>query len=335
MGIVIAVLMFCLLIFVHELGHFVVAKAVGIRVHEFSLGMGPQLFHFQKGETMYSLRAFPIGGYVRMEGEDEESTDERAFNNKPAWAKAGVVVAGSFMNLVTTIVIMSAIFLVLGNPNQLTNTIYQTTPGYPAEAAGLQAGDTIVEIDGQPVSTWDHVTSHIWNTSKDEVALVVQREGERLFFTSKVLVDNGKKLIGISPAYEKQPEKALLLGFQSTADMTKQMLGYLSTLFQGKGSMKDLTGPVGIVYIVEDSAKQGFLYLANLTALISLNLAIVNLLPLPALDGGRLLFLGIRLATGRIVTDELEGRIHMIGMVLLLGLMLYITFQDIGRFVIQ
>ena len=335
MGIVIAVLMFCLLIFVHELGHFGVAKAVGIRVNEFSLGMGPQLFHFQKGETVYSLRAFPIGGYVKMEGEDEESSDERVFNNKPAWAKAGVVVAGSFMNLVTTIVIMSAIFLVIGNPNLLTNTIYQTTPGYPAETAGLLAGDTIVEIDGQPVSTWDDVTSRIWNTSKDEVALVVQREGERLSFTSKVLENDGKKLIGISPAYEKQPEKALLLGVQSTADMTKQMLEYLSTLFQGKGSMKDLTGPVGIVYIVEDSAKQGLLYVANLTALISLNLAIVNLLPLPALDGGRLIFLGIRLVTGRIVTDELEGRIHMIGMVLLLGLMLYITFQDIGRFVIQ
>lgn len=335
MGILIAVLMFCLLIFVHELGHFAVAKAVGIKVNEFALGMGPQLLHFHRGDTEYSLRALPIGGYVKMEGEDEDSQDARAFNRKPTWAKAAVVVAGSLMNLLTTIIIMSCIFLVLGNPNLLTNTISQTSPGFPAEKAGILPGDTIVEIEGQPVDTWDSVTNLIWNTTSDHISLVVLRGEERISIDSGVVEDgNGKKLIGISPAYEKQPEKALLLGAEATVDMSKQMIDYLALLFQGKGSMQDLTGPVGIVYIVEDTAKLGALYVANLTALISLNLAIVNLLPLPALDGGRLLFLVIRLFTGKIVTDEFEGRIHMIGLVLLLALMLYITIQDIGRFVI-
>lgn len=332
MMIIYAILIFCLLIFVHEFGHFIVAKATGIRVNEFALGMGPLIFHYKWGETDYSLRALPIGGYCKMEGEDEESKDASAFNNKPFWAKAFVVIAGSTMNLILAIVILSLVILSVGTP---TNTIKDLAPNNPAAIAGILPGDEIIKIEDKNIKEWEDITSAIATSTGETITIVVQRSGERYTFeTGVTIADDGRRVIGITPEYSKNPGKALVLGTKSTLDMGVRMVDLIGQLFTGEVSTKSLTGPVGIVYIVGDTAKLGIFYLAQLTALISLNLAIVNMLPFPALDGGRLLFMVIRLFTGKAISDETEGKIHFVGIMLLFGLMIYITFQDVGRFIL-
>lgn len=335
MMIVYAILIFCLLIFVHELGHFLTAKAVGIKVNEFALGMGPLLFHFTKGETEYSLRALPIGGYCKMEGEDEESDNPRAFNNKPFWSKALVIVAGSFMNLILAIIILSAVLFYIGTP---TNVIKDVKQGAPAMIAGLKSGDEIVQIDQHKIKTWDELTNAIGNSTEKTISIQAVRDGKTMNFESKVAAgENNKKVIGITPEYNREISYAgesIVMGAKSTWYMGVSMIDVIGKLFTGEVSTKELTGPVGIVYMVGDTAKLGIMYVAQLTALISLNLAIVNMLPFPALDGGRLLFMIIRLFTGKAISDETEGKIHFIGILLLFSLMIYITFQDVGRFIL-
>ena len=328
-----ALAIFCLLIFVHEFGHFITAKAVGIRVNAFAIGMGPVLFKKIRGDTEYSLRAFPIGGFVKMEGEEENSDDPRAFNNKPMWAKALVVIAGSFMNLLTTIVILSLILFAMGFP---TATIKSVTPGDPAMLAGIKAGDTIISIADKSITSWEDVSESIVTSSGETIKITVDRNGEQLTITSAVGQDEtGRRIIGILPAYEKKPLEAVKMGFLATVSMAVMMLDYLGVLFTGGGSTQDLMGPIGIVSTIGDFAKMGFIYLANLTALISLNLAIVNMLPLPALDGGRLIFMLIRKLTGRSISDEVENKIHFAGLMLLFLLMIWISVQDVGRLIIK
>lgn len=331
MMIVYAILIFCLLIFVHELGHFIAAKSVGIRVNEFSLGMGPLLFHFQKGETEYSLRALPIGGYCKMEGEDEDSSDANAFNNKSFPAKALVVVAGSVMNLILAIVILTGVLYSIGIP---TNTVKDLSPDLPAVKAGLLPGDQIIQIEDKKIKEWDDITDTIGASKGDTVKVVAERDGKILTFEVGVATEEGRRVIGITPAYAKSPGGALAYGTKSTFEMGGKMIEIVGQLITGKVSTDNLTGPVGIVYMVGSTAKMGMIYLAQFTALISLNLAIVNMLPFPALDGGRLLFLVIRIFTGKAISDETEGKIHFIGLMLLFGLMIYITFQDVGRFIL-
>ena len=331
MTIVYAVIMFCLLILIHELGHFITAKACGLKVNEFALGMGPALFKKQKGETLYALRMIPVGGYCAMEGEDEESDDERAFNNKKAWQKALIVVAGAAMNLILCVVFLIIIALYTGT---VTTSIDQVTAGAPAEAAGIQAGDEIVAIDKKPVTDWNGIIDGI-TAAEGTVTVTVNRQGQQLDLESELTkAEDGRQVIGIVPQREHNVLTAVKSGTVNTWNMTKMMGDTLRQLVTGKASAKDLTGPVGIVYAVSDTAKYGFVYLFYLTALISLNLAIVNMLPLPALDGGRLLFIIIRKITGRAITDELEGKIHFVGIMLLFALMIYVTWNDIVRFIV-
>lgn len=331
MTIIYAIIMFCLLIFIHELGHFITAKACGVKVNEFALGMGPALFKKQKGETLYALRAIPIGGYCAMEGEDEESEDARAFNNKPAWKKAIIVVAGAAMNLLLCILFLIIISLYTGT---VTTTIDQVTDGSPAMEAGIRHGDKIVAVDGRAVDDWTELVNGI-AAAKDEVSLEIERDGDTLSLTSDLTKgEDGRQVIGIVPIREHNVLTAIKSGTANTWNLTKLMVQTFKQLFTGDVSVKELTGPVGIVYAVNDTAKYGFVYLLYLTALISLNLAIVNMLPLPALDGGRLLFIIVRKITGRAITDEMEGKVHFIGIMLLFALMIYVTWNDIVRFIV-
>lgn len=325
-----AILVFCLLIFVHELGHFVAAKSVGIRVNEFALGMGPALIHFVRGETEYSLRAFPIGGYVKMEGEDEDSDDPRAFNRKKAWQKALVVVAGSAMNLLTTIVLIAIISFVVGTA---TSVIGSVSEGYPADLAGMKPGDRILQIDGVSIENWSDITGTLARSEGPTVSVLVERDGEQVTLTSELTKDEtGRPIVGITSMLTHSPWESVKSGFVNTWLMAKDMVWYIGLLFTGEGSVNDLVGPVGIVSIISDQAKLGLIYIANLTAIISLNLAIVNMLPFPALDGGRLLFLVLRKFTGRVISDETEAKIHFAGLMLLFGLMIYLVIQDVDRF---
>ena len=350
-----AVLIFSFLIFVHELGHFIAAKLVGIKVNEFSLGMGPLFLSIAGGKvsclpgltkskahlggkstkdnTKYSLRVLPIGGFVKMEGEDEDSNDPRAFNKKNPFQRALVLIAGSFMNLLTTVVLIAVMALSIG---MASTVIDQVSENYPAEAAGIIAGDRIVRINGQHIGDWSDVTGILGSTHGDSVIISVKRGNEELDFVSGIAVnEDGRKVIGITSRIEHSPGRSLKAGVTGTWDWTKEMFNYLKLLFIGQGSMDDLVGPVGIVSIINDQAKMGFFYIINLAALISLNLAIVNMLPLPALDGGRLLFLVVRQVTGRRITDSLEEKIHFAGLMLLFALMVYLVIHDVDRFILN
>lgn len=331
MTLVYAVIMFCLLIFIHELGHFLTAKACGVKVNEFALGMGPALFKKQKGETLYALRAIPIGGYCAMEGEDEDSDDERAFNKKTAWQKALIIVAGAAMNFLLCVVVLIGITIYSGTA---TTTIDQLTAGGPAEQAGLKVGDEIVAIADEKMESWSDIVNAITAAEEDSITIEVERQGETLAFETGFIMQDGRQIIGIIPDRDHGLFLGIKNGIKATGTMTVTMLDTFRMLFTGEVGVSELSGPVGIVYTVNDTVQYGFVYLFYLTALISLNLAIVNMLPLPALDGGRLIFIIIRKITGKAVTDEMEGKVHFVGIMLLFALMIYVTWNDIIRFIV-
>jgi len=329
------IIILCILIFVHELGHFVAAKMSGVRVNEFALGMGPAFFKKTRGETQYSMRILPIGGFCAMEGEDGDSDDSRSFEKKPARIRAIILVAGSFMNVALAVLILSGMFFV---GTAVTTEIREVGAGSPAQAAGILPGDKIVSVDGVAIEEWMDVVIQISGTEKDRISIGVVRGGRELTIeTGLTTTEDGRKIIGISPETVRSlanPLTALIMGTKASYEMLTNMVEILGMLFTGGVPASDLVGPVGIAYIVEDTARMGMRPLLFLVALISLNLAIVNLLPFPALDGGRLLFLVIRKITGRAISDSMEGKIHLIGMVLLLALMIYVTWNDIERFII-
>lgn len=333
MTIIYAIIIFCLLIFVHEFGHFIAAKACGVKVNEFSIGMGPAFFKRQKGETLYSLRIFPIGGFCAMEGEDEDSDDERAFNRKPAWQRAIVLAAGALMNLITAVILMIIIAFWSG---QATTVIDQVLDDSPAYEAGLETGDEIIDINGSEINEWNDIIGVIGESREETASITVIRDGKEETLTSSMEYDEeaGRYKIGITPVIEHNVIASVGAGIRNTGDMTVMMYDIIKKLFTGEVSTKELSGPVGIVYAVSDTAKAGIIYVVYLAALLSLNLAIMNMLPFPALDGGRLLFLIIRKITGKRVTDEMEGKIHFIGIVLLMLLMVYVTWNDIFRFIV-
>lgn len=333
MTVIYAILIFCLLIFVHELGHFLVAKACGIKVNEFSIGMGPAFFKKQRGETLYSLRFFPIGGFCAMEGEDEDSEDPRAFNNQPAWQRACVLAAGSFMNLLTCVVLLIIIAFYSGTA---TTTLGEITEGSPAEKAGLKSGDVVVSIEDVKIHEWNDVIDVIGGSEGGALTVTVDRDGSLITKEITPAYDKEAKrmIIGIKTQPERNFGQAIGAGFKNTGSLAVMMYDVISQLFTGDVAVKELSGPVGIVYATNEAAKSGIVYVIYLAALLSLNLAIINMLPFPALDGGRLLFLVIRLFTGKRVSDETEGKIHFIGICLLFALMIYVTFNDVIRFII-
>lgn len=331
MTIIYALLMICVLIFLHELGHFIAAKACGVKVNEFALGMGPKILKKQKGETLYSIRALPIGGFCAMEGEDEESDDDRAFNNKKLWQKAIIIVAGAFMNLVVAVVLMIGISYYQGIP---TTAVGEVVQGSPAQIAGIIKDDKIIEINGTAIKSWEQFTEVKKSQNKEAAELLVEREGKEITLTAKYEKNDAEKIIGIKPKVERDLIKSIIQGPEKTWTMGAMMYKSLGQLVTGKLSAKDLSGPVGIVYVINRSISNGGAMMFYLMALISLNLAIVNMLPLPALDGGRLLMAVVRKLTGKAISDKTEGYIHAIGLFLLLALTVYVTYNDILKFIL-
>jgi len=333
MTIIYALIIFLFLIFIHEFGHFISAKACGVRVNEFSLGMGPTLFKKQKGETLYCFKAIPIGGYCAMEGEDEESEDDRAFNKKKSWQKILILVAGATMNLILCIVIMSGIALHSG---AATTTLESVTDGGPAYTAGIEAGDKIVAIDGNDVNKWSDVNKYINEAGENPVTVEVERDGVIHQMTmNSVVSETGNRIIGVYCMMSHNPVYALKSGVVATWDMAVTMLEIIKELFTGDVSTDALSGPIGIVSVVNESVNMGFTYMLYLTALISLNLAVFNLLPFPALDGGRILFVIIRKFTSGVISDKVESTVHFIGIMCLFALMIYVTWNDIVRLFVR
>ena len=326
--ILIGVLLFGFIIFFHELGHFLLAKASGIRVNEFALGMGPKLWGFQRGETQYSLRLLPIGGYCAMEGEDEQSADPRAFGGKPVWKRFLVVAAGGIFNIILGFFLM---MIVLGQQQVFATTqISQFTEGSALQAAGAQVGDRIVEVDGYAVS------------------MVVKREGQRVdlgtFAMQSQVLEDGTKMVSLD--FYVEPEAVTFLGLvrrsaTDTFSMARMVVETLKGLFTGRFGLNDVAGPIGTAQAIGQAASaglaQGFgqavLNILLMIVMFTVNLGIVNLLPLPALDGGRLLFLVWEGVTRHPVPAKYEGYVHAAGFILLIGLMVVIAFHDIFRIV--
>ena len=330
------------MIFPHELGHFIAAKKCGVRVNEFAFGMGPVIWKKQRGETLHTIRLFPIGGFCAMEGEDEDSDDERAFGNRKPWQKIVVLAAGSVMNVLCAILIMC---IVVGVRGFTTTTIGNVDAGSAAEAAGLMAGDKIVRMTtggtDYEIETWTEISEAI-NSVGEEGTITVEyvRDGEtESTSVTPVLTEStdssgnavSRYVVGISSKISHSPIKCLVGGAQSTWAMTKLMFSALAQLFTGQTGADELTGPVGMVEMVSKTSDYGLWYYGFLTALICINLAVINMLPLPALDGGRIIFVLYSLITGKPVSEKVEGTVHLIGLALLLLLMVYVTFNDIVR----
>ena len=342
MTIVYGIIILLILIFVHETGHLVSAKLTGVRVNEFALGMGPKLFGFTRGETQYTFRAIPFGGFCSMEGEDDDSEDPRAFNKKPARVRALILFAGSIMNILLAVVLLALIIFYMGVP---TTKIAEVEPGSNAYMDGLRPGDQLVYVNGTAIEEWNDISPVLENAAANDpdqnppLTLTVIRDGSETNISTHLYTDDtGRLRLGITPEYGRSAGfffKSFGYGARATFLMGKMMYEVLGDLFSGQAGVDQLTGPVGIFVTVGDMAALGMIYLVQLTALISLNLAIINLLPFPALDGGRLLFLLIRKITGKKITDEIEGRVHLIGIIVLLAFMALITLQDINRFFIN
>ncbi|MBA1333895.1 MAG: hypothetical protein HPY66_0288 [Firmicutes bacterium] len=326
-----SILIFGLLVVSHEFGHFIVAKKSGVLIEEFSIGMGPKIISWGRKETKYSLRAFPIGGYVKMLGEEEAAEGEGSYQNQPLRNRMGIIIAGPIMNFMLAIVLFSLIFFMIGTP---TTTIGAVREGYPGQEAGLMPGDRIVEINGEPIETWEDLQAAI-STSADKTLVVeAERGGSRLTFNIMPVEDaeTGQKVIGITPSYRKNPVNALVTGAQRSFAIIGLMVTYLAELVTGRASTSEIVGAVGMIHLVSEAAKTGLLNLMFLAGLLSLNLGVINLLPIPALDGGKLVFLILEALRGKPVDLEKESLIHFIGFILLILLMIMVTYKDIIRF---
>lgn len=324
-----SIFVFVLIIGLHEFGHFGMAKLVGIRVNEYSIGMGPLLFRKQINETQYSLRALPLGGYVAMEGEEEDSDDPRSFNNAGLPQRAAVIASGAAMNFVLAIVAFMLFTLISGYP---TTTVGEVLPGTPAAQMGMQTGDVLQSVDGQNVKDWNDFSTRIAE-SKGEVTVGYSRGGKNEQTTVKPAMKDGRRYIGLKPESERHPLRSLKDGFTMTGKVVITIFYVLKQLFTGALGVDKLSGPVGVVKIIGDSAKFGFGSLMFIMAYISANLGVMNLLPIPALDGGKLLFIFIEAITGKPVNKKIEMTLSFISFTLLIGLMIYVTiFGDIARF---
>jgi len=333
---VVSVLVFGLLIFIHEFGHFLVAKRVGIKVLEFALGMGPKLFGFQKGETLYSLRLFPIGGFVRMAGmEPQDLDDERGFNKKSVWQRMAVISAGPAMNLVLAVFLFASIFAFIGLPRP-EPIIGEVIPGHPAAAAGLQPGDRILAINGEKVGSWAEMVALIQKHPGQPLTLEVQRGQERLkikLVAESRRTDDGRELgfIGIGQALGRQnPLEALKNGLLQTIGIVFFWFKALALMISRKMA-PDFAGPIGITQMIGEATRSGLTNLLSLAGALSANLGLINLLPIPALDGSRLLFLLLEAVRGKPIDPARENFIHLIGFAVLIFLAIVIAYQDLLR----
>lgn len=340
MKIVIAIIIFSIIILFHELGHFLLAKKNGIRVNEFCLGLGPTLFGVTKGETKYSIKLLPFGGACMMEGEDGDSSDERAFNNKSVWARISVVAAGPVFNFIMAWIFALIILSCVGYDRPVLTDVIE---GYPAQEAGLQAGDEIISLNGHRTHFYREVSMYSFFYPGKEVDVVYERDGERYEVTLQPewSEENGSYMMGISGSLARERGNVLETishSFYEVKYWIYSTVQSLRLLVTGGVSMNDLSGPVGIVKSIGDTYDESqssggvyltFLSMLNICIFLSANLGVMNLLPIPALDGGRLVFLIIEAIRGKRVDPEKEGMVHFVGFMALMALMIFVMFNDI------
>ncbi len=340
MNIVIALIIFSIIILFHELGHFLLAKANGIKVNEFSLGLGPTLVGFTKGETKYSLKLLPFGGACMMEGEDGESTDERSFNSKSVWARISVVFAGPLFNFIMAWVFALIVMASVGFDRPILTSVRE---GFPAAEAGLQEGDEIISMNGSRTHFFREVSQFSIFHAGEDAKIVYERDGERYetVLSPKLDEASGRELFGMNGKAMRERGTVLETVANSFYEIRYQIcttIESLRMLVTGKVGMKDLSGPVGIVKVMGETYESNesaggtglaLLSMINFSIFLSANLGIMNLLPIPALDGGRLVFLIIEAIRRKKISPEKEGMVHFVGLVALMALMVFVMFNDI------
>ncbi len=343
MFILYSILLFSFLIFIHEFGHFITAKLSGVQVNEFSMFMGPALFKKQIGETLYSIRLIPIGGYCAMEGEDEETDNPRSFRAAKWWKRLIILVSGALMNFIVGVLLF---FIVFSNNPKLDTPVFS----FAEEGCtvfredGLHLGDRLLEVNAEKVYVSDDF-SMLMTFSDDTPDLVVERDGKKLYFNDYLLEKHrfGEETYdryGFSFGLQDNTFlNRVKYTWNYSVDMIRSVRLSLKMLFTGQAGVKDLSGPVGIVQVMSDTASQAetakgaFLTILLFGGFLGINLAVMNLLPIPALDGGRVV--GLLLTTviekilGRKISSKVEGYIHGAGMILLLALMAFIMFKDV------
>lgn len=348
MSILFAILLFSLLIFVHELGHFVAAKLSGVQVNEFSIFMGPAIVQWKRGETQYSIRCIPIGGYCAMEGEDEDTDNPRSFQKAAWWKRLIILAAGSFMNLLLGVILMVIVYLPteqVVKPEIASFESFSTVDGED----GLQVGDRFVELDGENIYLQSDFGMLLALNPGEKHDVVVERNGKEVYLNDFVMEKhltldaegNEVMLYGINFVLDSDVTlgEKLREAWYSCLDNARMVRLSLQMLVSGQAGLQDMTGPVGIVKVMSDTAEQSGSFLAALLnmlyfgAFLAINLGIMNLLPIPALDGGRvvglLLTTIIEKITRKKLNPKIEGYIHGIGMFLLLALMAFILFKDV------
>ena len=336
MTFLIAVAMLGLIIFVHELGHFLTAKFFKMPVSEFSIGMGPQVFSLDTKETTYSFRAIPIGGYVNIEGMEVGSQVENGFNSKPAYQRFIVLFAGVFMNFLTAFLIIFSIAQMNGRMEYEEKAIIGALVKGGANEQILKVDDKILELDGKKITLWSDIPEVTKEAlDKKELSAIIERDGKEEKLVLKLTKDeeNNRVVLGISPKSKKTNlsfTESLIFAKNSFVSILKDTVGGLFTLFSGKADLKEISGPVGILKVVGEVSKFGWTSIASLAVILSINIGVLNLLPIPALDGGRIIFVLLELFRIRI-NKKWEEKLHKFGMVVLLFFILLISVNDVWK----
>ncbi len=337
------VIIFSLLVIVHESGHFFTAKLAGIKVEQFSVGFGPQLLGWRRGETLYAVRAIPLGGFVKLAGMDGSmDAGPRSFNAHPLWQRFIVIVAGSAFNLALPVLIFFGVYTTVGTAEvQTPIAVSAVDSGTPASNAGLQSGDVIRSVNGRPINKFEDLRSALDAAKDTPVTVVVDRNGQLMTLTVTPKLDpaSGSYILGFHPAIHTSrpsPLNAAGLALRDTGDSIVGIVGGIYQLATDKklGGLlgpRGLEGPVGIVKTTAKAAQAGPLSLVGVIALLSLSLGLANILPFPALDGGRAAFLVLELVRGRPVDPAREQVVHYVGLALLFGLIGLVTYNDLLR----
>ncbi len=353
MSIIIFILIICIIVISHEMGHFLLAKANGITVREFFIGMGPTLCSFQKGGTKYSVKLFPVGGACVFEGEDgKEEEDEEgsvrplsegAFPNAGVWARISTVVAGPVFNFILAYLLA---LVIVGTTYSDKPVVQDVIAGFPAQEAGMQAGDLITRLDGERVYLSREIG--LITTIRQGETLDVEYERDGVIYettlTPRMDEESGRYLLGFqgyAEYFQCSPLQVFQYGYYEVRYGLKATVKSLQMLVQGKADKDEVSGPIGIAVLVDDVAEQTRPYglwvmivnLMNLAMLLSVNLGVLNLLPLPALDGGRLVFLLLEVVRGKPIPPEKEGMVHLAGFAVLCGLMVLIMYNDIVKLI--
>lgn len=337
--IVAVVVVLGMLIFIHEAGHFLMARIVGIGVHEFSLGFGPRLWGFKRGRSAYNLRTVPLGGFVRLVGmdpDDPERDQPYSFSRKPVLSRLAVITAGPVMNFVLAVIAIAIIALYQGVPQVVVPQVAKVLPGYPAAAAGVRTGDRILAVDGQRVSRSEDVSIRLGENPGMEKVLTIQRNGRQMkLAVLPRLEKDGKSRVGIEIgdkvlAYRKvNGVEAVAEGVEYTGTVTGLIALFIRDVFTGAAPADEISGPVRVIAYIGQAAKHGLLYLIEMAAFLSINVGFFNLLPIPALDGARIGFLAWEGVTRRPIDPVKENVVHLLGFGLLILLMVAVTYHDI------